>query len=43
VKENHEIADILGLKWKKQLVRTNCSLTKLNVTNLVDLFNKAKH
>jgi DNA-binding NarL/FixJ family response regulator len=40
-KKNHEIAEILSL-MEKQLHIQMRLLTKLNVTNLVDLVEKAK-
>ena len=42
VKKNHEIADILKLNEKTISTYKLRLLTKLNVTNLVDLVNKAK-
>ncbi|MBP6040805.1 MAG: response regulator transcription factor [Flavobacterium sp.] len=41
-KKNHEIADILNLNEKTISTYKLRLLTKLNVTNLVDLVNKAK-
>ncbi|MES2238772.1 MAG: response regulator transcription factor [Bacteroidota bacterium] len=41
-KKNHEIAEILGLNEKTISTYKLRLLTKLNVTNLVDLVNKAK-
>jgi len=41
-KKNHEIADILKLNEKTISTYKLRLLTKLNVTNLVDLVNKAK-
>jgi DNA-binding NarL/FixJ family response regulator len=41
-KKNHEIADILDLNEKTISTYKLRLLTKLNVTNLVDLVNKAK-
>jgi DNA-binding NarL/FixJ family response regulator len=40
-KKNHEIAEILGLNENNKYIQI-ALLTKLNVTNLVDLVNKAK-
>ena len=42
-KKNHEIADILKLNEKTISTYKLRLLTKLNVTNLVDLVNKAKN
>jgi DNA-binding NarL/FixJ family response regulator len=39
--KNHEIAEILGLEKTISTYKLRL-LTKLNVTNLVDLVNKAK-
>jgi DNA-binding NarL/FixJ family response regulator len=41
-KKNHEIAEILSLNEKTISTYKLRLLTKLNVTNLVDLVNKAK-